>query len=70
MIGLLPAGIDEDQLNDLWGEGWPKEVETLLNFSLLSKKEIDNENKTKYTLPPFMSNYAEAKISDDEKIIF
>lgn len=70
MIGLLPAGIDEDQLDDLWGVDWEKEVTILLDYSLLQKKEIDNEKKNKYTLPPFMANYAEAKITEDEKIIW
>jgi len=45
----------------------------LLDYSLIQKKEEDDgldRDGVKYTLPPFMSNYAEAKISEDDKLEF
>jgi hypothetical protein len=36
----------------------------------LQKKEDEDGNKVRYILPPFMNNYAEAKIKEDEKIKF
>ncbi len=44
-------------------------MENLMNFSLIQKKvDEDGVEGTKFTLPPFMSNYAEAKITEELKI--
>ena len=70
MIGLLPGGVSEEDLNDIWGDNWEQFADKLFNFSLLQKKESNEDKKNKYILPPFMGNYAEAKIPDDLKIKF
>jgi len=59
---MLPGGIEEEELEQIWGHDYKKHVDRLADFSLISMKEQENE-KTKFLLPPFMSNYAEAKIS-------
>lgn len=43
MIGLLPGGVYEYELKDLWGPDWEKHIQNLVNFSLVQKKE-ENEN--------------------------
>ena len=60
-IGMLPGGIEEDELAELW-QDYKKPLELLMNFSLIQKKETKANNSVKYILPPFMSNYADAKI--------
>lgn len=36
---MLPGGVYEEDLAEIWGTGWERYVEKLLNLSLLSKKE-------------------------------
>mmetsp|Transcript_35258 Transcript_35258/g.26297 ORF Transcript_35258/g.26297 Transcript_35258/m.26297 type:complete len:102 (-) Transcript_35258:526-831(-) len=45
-------------------------MEKLLHYSLIQKKDDDESlrGRVLYSLPPFMSNYAEAKIPEDDKI--
>ena len=65
-IGMLPGGIEEEELEQIWGPNSKKHIEQLVRFSLIQKKEGDS----RLILPPFMSNYAEAKIPQDDKLIF
>ena len=60
-IGMLPGGVSEEELEELWGDCYHKHLDNLLNLSLISKKDNADE-KTRYILPPFMNNYADAKI--------
>ena len=41
LVGMLPSGIFEEELKDLWGPGWEVFTEKLLNYSLIQKKETD-----------------------------
>ena len=66
---MLPGGIQEDELEIIWGKGWRDNVQKLKDYSLISQKEYPNA-KSKLILPPFMSNYAEAKIPLEDKIKF
>ncbi|CDW71451.1 UNKNOWN [Stylonychia lemnae] len=70
LIGMLPGGIEEDELVELWGPDYSKHIEILLNFSLIQRKDHKNDSKRTISLPPFMSNYADAKISQDNKVMF
>ena len=67
---MLPGGVCEDELNEMWGPEWEERVQTLLNFSLLQKKDKEPGQKTRYVLPPFMNNFAEAKICEEDKLLF
>ena len=60
-IGMLPGGVTEEELLELWGDCYKKHLENLQNLSLISCKD-DSDEKKRYILPPFMNNYAEAKI--------
>lgn len=98
LIGLLPGGVYEQEFKDLWGIDWEKHIKLLCNYSLVQKKDeneekyLDDDNdesmapetqrtnqeetqvqkieKIKYTLPPYMSNYAEAKITEEDRLQF
>ena len=58
LIGLLPGGCTEQELDYMWGIGWLKLAERLLRASLLVKKSYEN-GMNSYTLLPFMNQYAE-----------
>jgi hypothetical protein len=36
---MLPGGIEGEELKEIWGPKYEKDVEKLMNLSLLSKKE-------------------------------
>lgn len=57
LVGLLPGGVSEEELNYLWGEDWPVYTNKLCRASLLLKKTELN-GLIKYSLLPFMNNYA------------
>ena len=73
MIGLLPAGLAEDDLSELWelrksqSNDWVSLVETLKKYSLLVQKEETQSEITykqqKYYLLPFMCTTAENLLS-------
>lgn len=45
LIGLLPGGCTQSELDLLWGDGkWLSLAEKLLRSSLLVKKHLSNEN--------------------------
>ena len=44
MIGLLPGGIYETELMDMWGTGWERHIRNLVNYSLVQKKEDLDDN--------------------------
>ena len=69
LIGLLPGGVYEQDLNEIWGSNWEPIADKLINYSLLQKKEHTKESndKQKFILPPFMTSYAEAKITEELK---
>ncbi len=66
---MLPGGVQEHELDQLWDLNWKTHFEILKNLSLISIKEIPN-SQSKLILPPFMNNYAEAKISQEDKTEF
>ena len=66
LIGLLPGGCTEEDLDYLWGKNWRKYSELLLRASLLVKK---SQPEIRYTLLPFMNKYAEDLMDDEEKLI-
>mmetsp|Transcript_10357 Transcript_10357/g.10388 ORF Transcript_10357/g.10388 Transcript_10357/m.10388 type:complete len:304 (-) Transcript_10357:33-944(-) len=66
LMGLLPGGCSEEDLDELWGKNWYHCVERLLRASLLVKKTQENR-ENKYTLLPFMNKFAEQKMCDEER---
>jgi hypothetical protein len=58
LIGLLPGGCIEEDLDYLWGKNWRMLSERLLRASLLMKR-ISLTGENKYTLLPFMNKFAE-----------
>lgn len=42
LIGMLPGGVYEQELERIWGSDCNKHVEKLKNLSLISMKEIPN----------------------------
>ena len=66
---MLPGGICLEELPQLHFPDCNECLSKLENLSLISHKESPNE-KTKLILPPFMNNYAEAKIKFYDKAIF
>ncbi len=67
MIGLLPGGCTDEDLNLLWGDGWLSLAEKLLRASLLVKKNIPNRENI-YSLFPFMNQYAVSLMSEEDRI--
>jgi hypothetical protein len=65
LIGLMPGGCTEKDLNILWGTGWMNEIEKLLRASLLVKKSVVDENI--YQLFPFMNQYASNNMNSTDK---
>lgn len=54
-IGLLPGGVEEDELTQIWGsKSWEKYAEILRKASLLVYKPVEKQ----YTLLPFMNSRA------------
>ena len=45
MIGLLPGGVSDEELIEIWGENWQQMAEKLESVSLLSIKETTFEQK-------------------------
>lgn len=35
LVGMLPSGVFEDELKDIWGEGWEGCADKLFNYSLI-----------------------------------
>ena len=66
MIGLLPGGCTENDLNQLWGNGWLGLAEKLLRASLIVKKNTNGDNI--YSLFPFMNQYASSLLTEDDKV--
>lgn len=62
---MLPGGVHEEELLQMWGPDCQKHIDKLFNLSLTSKKEQHND-KPKLILPPFMVSYAEAKIDPED----
>ena len=60
-IGLLPAGISEDEFKFFWRENWKENCDILLRNSFLRKSK--NEDGIHYSLFPFMTKYAEEHLS-------
>lgn len=59
LIGLLPGGVNKEELNELWGDdSWESLKEELISASLLTYK-TDNTNSFSYSMLPFMSVRAE-----------
>lgn len=69
-MGMLPGGIEDNEIAFLWGSNWQEPVESLLNYSLLYKRQNVDKESVIYCLPPFMNNYADAKIPEDDKLLF
>ena len=66
LIGLLPGGCSEIDLDNLWGNNWIKLADMLLVASLLLKRnQIGGE--IRYQLLPFMNRYAEELLELEEK---
>lgn len=63
---MLPGGVHEEELQEIWGDDYQKHIDKLLNLSLISRKEQHND-KPKLILPPFMVSYAEAKIDPEDQ---
>ena len=57
LIGLMPGGVTEKDLNVLWGSDWYGYISILMGAQLALKKT--NSNETKYTLLPFMNYYSD-----------
>jgi hypothetical protein len=36
---MLPGGLYEDELGEIWGSDYLKHIDKLMNLSLISKKE-------------------------------
>ena len=66
MIGLLPGGCTEPDLDSLWGTGWLILSDKLLRSSLLVKKNGPQGDNI-YSLFPFMNQYAASIMKEDEK---
>jgi len=62
---MLPGGVYEEELKDMWGPDYQKHIDKLLNLSLTSRKDQHND-RPKLILPPFMVSYAEAKIDPED----
>ena len=70
-MGLLPAGISEEELDKIWRAGWDELAGILIRSSLLkrsNKKVLDG--KAWYTLYPFMARYAEQKLEHKDLVFF
>ena len=39
LVGMLPGGIEEEELQELWGPDYRKHVDKLMNLSLIARKE-------------------------------
>jgi hypothetical protein len=65
LIGLLPSGCSDSDLNALWGDGWHYLAEKLLRSSLLVKKNGEN-GENRYSLFPFMNQYAESLMNEED----
>ena len=61
-IGLLPGGVEEDELMQIWGDKrWEKYAEVLRKASLLVYKPAEKQ----YTLLPFMNSRAQELLEED-----
>lgn len=60
MLGLLPCGIYNDELEWIWGSGWEKLASQLIKSSLLIQSK--RQNKTHYCLYHFIVKFAETKL--------
>ena len=56
-MGLLPAGINEEDLEKIWGENYDELRNILLRYNLLFERP--HNGRTLYSLYPFMTAYAE-----------
>ena len=68
LLGLLPGGVTEPQLSELWaGADWLVLAEMLRKASLLMERlETHNfatRGEKKFTLLPFMNKYAESLLN-------
>ncbi|CDW83802.1 nb-arc domain protein [Stylonychia lemnae] len=68
LIGLFPGGCTDEDLNYLWRDGWMKLAEKLLRASLLVKKSGSN-GEIRYTLFPFMNQYAVQLMDEETKAL-
>jgi len=59
LLGLLPGGSQEADLNVIWGKDWEVHVRLLLRYSLIIRSERTNAaQNARYLLYPFMIDYA------------
>ena len=69
LIGMLPGGVSEDDLENLWGNAqWMTLIEHLRRASLIVEKVETNSLRTKngvrkFRLLPFMNKYAESLLN-------
>ncbi|CAD8119890.1 unnamed protein product [Paramecium sonneborni] len=68
MLGLLPCGIYNDELNDVWGPGWEKLAAQLIKSSLLLQTK--KNTKTHYCLYNFTAKFAESKLDAKWKRVY
>ncbi|CAD8105419.1 unnamed protein product [Paramecium primaurelia] len=68
MLGLLPCGIYNDELNDVWGPGWEKLATQLIKSSLLLQNK--KNTKTHYCLYNFTVKFAESKLEQKWKRVY
>ena len=65
LIGMLPLGINKDEINQIWGDyKWFKLKDMLVRSSLLIHKNTAGESDVYYMLP-FMSERAVEIIDSD-----
>jgi len=59
LLGLLPGGSQEADLNVIWGKDWEVHVRLLLRYSLIIRSErLNAAQNARYLLYPFMIDYA------------
>lgn len=71
LLGLLPGGIEELDLDVIWGNTWIHHASVLFRFSLIVKKERGvGLGPPRYTMYPFMTSYAVDSLLSKEKLRF
>ncbi|CDW76896.1 UNKNOWN [Stylonychia lemnae] len=70
LIGQLPGGIKDKELQKIWGSDYTIHLNTLKDYGIIEVLQNPNTGRLKISLSPFIQTYASSKISKNDRIYF